>query len=339
MMSPDLPMSKPTRPGPAARGRLRDYAVIGALLALFVVGVAGLAAATGWRETWAQISRLALWQGAVLLALSLTNYLLRGLRWHIFARRIGLPTTLAQDLRHFLGGFAMSVTPGRVGELVRMRWLARETGWTFDRTAPLVLVDRASDLAAVALLLGLSISLAASGIRGAVPVTLFALALAVIATRPRLLTAVIEIAFCLVHRLPRLFARARAAARSLDRFSHGPVLALALALGLVGWAAEGYAFHLLLVWMGADIGIAKAVAIFVFSTLAGSLTGAPGGVGGAEAAMIALLTLDGVPIEASVAATAIIRVTTLWFAVVLGLIVFPVAERKSLKGPDALEID
>ncbi|MFM2354335.1 MAG: hypothetical protein RLZZ528_71 [Pseudomonadota bacterium] len=337
MMTADLPLS-PKPPRVPARRR-RDLLVIGVLLGLFLFGLVGLAAATGWQETFAQIARLSAWQVLALLGLSLVNYLLRGLRWHLFARRIGLPTTLLQDLRHFFGGFAMSVTPGRVGELVRMRWLSRETGWSFDRTAPLVLVDRASDLAAVALLLGISISLAAGAIRGAIPVTLVALAAAVIATRPALLTAVIEGAYRLVRRLPRAFARVRAAARSLDRFSHGPVLAAALGLGLVGWFAEGAAFYLLLTWMGAEIGLAKAIAIFVFSTLAGSMTGAPGGVGGAEAAMIALLTLDGVPLEASVAATAIIRVTTLWFAVILGLAVFPLAERLSLKGAHALEND
>ena len=46
-------------------------------------------------------------------------------------------------MRHFFGGFAMSVTPGRVGELIRMRWMRRETGRSFERTAPLVLADRA----------------------------------------------------------------------------------------------------------------------------------------------------------------------------------------------------
>jgi uncharacterized protein (TIRG00374 family) len=108
-------------------------------------------------------------------------------------------------------------------------------------------------------------------------------------------------------------------------------MAAALALGLIGWIAEGYAFHLLLVWMGADIGLAKAIAIFTFSTLAGGLTGAPGGVGGAEAAMVALLSLEGIPLDVSIPATAVIRLTTLWFAILIGLAVFPVAERMSNK--------
>jgi uncharacterized protein (TIRG00374 family) len=213
-----------------------------------------------------------------------------------------------------------------------MRWLRRETGWSMDRTAPLALMDRAGDLAVMALLLGLSGALAASGSAGAVPVSLLALAAAVLATRPRLLAALITLAHRATGRFARLFARARRATRALRRFSHGPTLAAALALGLAGWAAEGIGFHLLLLWMGADIGLWKAMAIFVFSTLAGGLTGAPGGLGGAEAAMVALLALDGIPLEVSIPATAVIRLTTLWFAIAIGLAVFPLAERQSRKG-------
>jgi uncharacterized membrane protein YbhN (UPF0104 family) len=53
--------------------------------------------------------------------------------------------------------------------------------------------------------------------------------------------------------------------------------------------------------------------------------------------MIALLSLDGVPMEVSVPATAIIRVTTLWFALGIGMAVFPFAERLSLRERHALE--
>lgn len=335
MMTTDLPLT-PKPPQPRGR-RARDLAIMAGLLALFAAGVVGLFAATGWAETRAQIARLTLAQGATLLALSLVNYLLRGLRWHLFARRLGLPTGLAQDLRHFLGGFAMVVTPGRVGELVRMRWLKRETGWSLERTAPLALMDRAADLAAMAIILGLSVVLATTGVRGALPVALMALAAAFVATHPRLLAWVVTQAHRIVGRMPRLFGRLRAAARSLDRFAGAATMLPALALGLTGWLAEGYAFHLLLGWMGAEIGQMKAIAIFVFATLAGGLTGAPGGVGGAEAAMIALLALDGVPMEVSVPATAIIRVTTLWFALGIGLAVFPFAERISLRERHALE--
>lgn len=317
--------------------RLRELSVIIGLLALFLAGIIGLAAATGWEDTLAQLQRLSLIQVAALLALSLANYLCRGARWHLFAQTLGLPTSFRQDLRHFIGGFSMTVTPGRVGELIRMRWLRRETGWSVERTAPLVLVDRASDLAAMAILLGLAVALSAAGISGAIPVALLALGAAYVVTHPRLLAWCVTQAYRVIGRCPRLFGRIRQTARSLRAFSRPGVLSTALALGACGWLAEGFALHLLLIWMGADIGLWSAVGIFIFSTLAGGLTGAPGGVGGAEAAMIALLKLQGVPLEVSVPATAVIRLTTLWFAILLGLAVFPFAERRSKKAAHDLE--
>lgn len=327
-------------PAPNSTGttqRWRDTALLGGLFAFVLIGLVGLAAATGWEETLTQLRRLGFVQILALLGLSLINYLFRGLRWHLFAQRLGLGTRLVQDIRHFLGGFAMSVTPGRLGELVRMRWLKRETGAPFEKTAPLVLVDRASDLAAMAVILAGALALSATGLAGAVPVAIFALAIAFVATRPALLQAVIDFAYRLVRRWPRLFARARGAARALSQFSSPAILALAALIGAIGWLAEGWAFHLLLMWMGADIGLAKAIAIFVFSTLAGGLTGAPGGVGGAEATMVALLSLEGVPLEISLPATAVIRLTTLWFAIAIGLLIFPIAERQSKRASNALE--
>jgi uncharacterized protein (TIRG00374 family) len=335
----DMPTSSPRVHNAATSSRRwRDLVLLVGLLLLVVAGLAGLAAATGWEETLRAFDSLDASGIAILLALSLANYVCRGLRWHIFANRLGLPTGLGQNLRHFLGGFAMSVTPGRVGELVRMRWIRRETGWPFERTAPLVLVDRAADLAAMAVILALAIALSASGMTGGIPVALLAIAGAVVATRPTLLRLVGDAGHALTRKaFPRLFVRVRRAAQSLSAFNGADLLLLAGVLGLVGWMAEAYAFHLLLVWLGADIGLWKAAGIFVFATLAGGLTGAPGGLGGAEAAMVALLALDGVPLEVAVPATLVIRVTTLWLAILIGLLIFPAAERLSQKANHALE--
>ena len=330
MTMSSIDMMPPKAENRACR-RWRDIAILAGLFGFVIVGLAGLAAATGWQETLHQVSKLNLWQVCILLILSLVNYGFRGLRWHFFANKIGLPTTVLQDLRHFVGGFALSVTPGRLGELIRMRWIKRETGWAVERTAPLALMDRASDLAAMALILAIGLALGTGGIKYGIPVVIIALFVAALATRPALIDGAATTAYRLTGLFPRLMVKFRHASQSLIGFSNPVTLILTLGFGMIGWIAEGAAFHLLLTWMGADIGIWTAITIFTFSTLAGGLTGAPGGVGGAEAAMIALLMLQGIPLEVSVPATAIIRVTTLWFAILLGFIVFPIAERKSLK--------
>lgn len=318
--------------------RWRDRVLLIGLVGLVLAGLAGLAAATGWDETLAGLKSLSITQVCVLLALSLCNYALRGFRWHLFAGRLGLPTSFISNFRHFFGGFAMTVTPGRVGELVRMRWIRRETGWAFDKTAPLVLIDRAADLSAMAILLAIALAFSSTGIGGGAPVAILALLAAYVATRPNLMRGVADLGHRLTgKRLPRLFARIRRAAKSLQAF-HGPsLLMLAGALGVIGWLSEAYAFHLLLAWMKADIGLWLATAIFFFATIAGGLTGAPGGIGGAEAAMVGLLVVNGVALEIAIPATLIIRVTTLWFAIGIGLLVFPVAEKISKKTANDLE--
>ena len=334
----NLADSIPTHPaalsGKAPRA-LRDRMLFWGLIALFIFGLFGLISATGWQETWDELRKLSAWQVGVLLALSMINYLLRGLRWHILACRLGICLPLRYSLLHFIGGFAMTITPARVGEFVRLRWLTRMTGWSIERVTPLPLADRAFDMAAMGLVLGVALLISGQGNISAGVVAITAIASAIVVTRPKLLIKLVEALFGAIGRWPRPFARLRQAARSMGLFSNAPTTVPTLFLSVVGWMAEGYALYLLLQWMGAEVSIATATFIFVFATLAGGLTGAPGGLGGAEATMMVLLAMNGAPLHVALAATTVIRITTLWFAIALGALVFPFSEALSHKSKTA----
>jgi uncharacterized protein (TIRG00374 family) len=113
------------------------------------------------------------------------------------------------------------------------------------------------------------------------------------------------------------------------------VLVAASSLSLVAWAAEAFAFHLVLHWMGADIGVLPAASIYAISMLAGAASFMPGGLGGAEAAMIALLKVAGVDTQQAISATLIIRLATLWFAVGLGFVALALLAREPPAKPGA----
>lgn len=322
-------------PPPTVRPRApkgwRDWVLRGGFVAVLALGVMAMARATDWAEVWVEVQTLSVSAIVGLLGLSLVNYFLRAVRWHLFAQRGEVPSPLSRNLVHYLGGLSMAVTPGRVGELIRMRWLFVETGHSFARTAPLALMDRAADLASMALILALGLVMTAGGVAFGLPFAGLALAIAFFPTQPRLLSFAITTAYRTTGLLPRLMAKVRRAARSLRAFMTPGVLIPALTLSFFGWLAEGYAFYLLLDWMGYGLSFWLAVTIFTFATLAGGLTGAPGGLGGAEATMIALLTLEGVPLEVSIPATLLIRLTTLWFAIGVGLVAFPFAEKRTMR--------
>ncbi len=299
-----------------------------AMLALFLAGAGMLVAYTGWEDTAASLSRLGWGQFGLLLLLSSGNYLCRALRWHIFARALALTMPLPATILQYLAGFALTITPGRVGELVRLRWIKRATGVGILQSSPMMLGDRAADLAGVAVLLLVAALLGLGGAGGVYWVAGLALVLAFLATSPRFLAALVTLGWRGIGRGARLFAGLRRAVRRLALFAGPRVVLPVLALSTIGWLAEAYAFYLLLGWLGAGLGFWMAVGVFLFSMLGGGATGLPGGLGGAEATMVVLLSLQNVPLEIALPATIIIRVTTLWFAILVGIIVFPLAERK-----------
>ncbi|MEO1000150.1 MAG: flippase-like domain-containing protein [Pseudomonadota bacterium] len=306
----------------------RALLAAGFVAALLVyLGAAGLA---GFADARAAVGRIGWGEAAALLALSLLNYALRAGRWRLFTRALGAGTGWRTDMLHYLAGFALTATPAKAGEAVRLRWLGRAAGWPVERGLPALIADRAHDLAAMALLILLALAAGGTAAGGLVA-ALLAVAVALAVLRPDLLRWGLTLLWRMTGRFPRLIGRGRRAVAGLGPLNRAGVAAPALALGLIGWAAEAVALWFLLGWMGAPLPLATVAAIFGLATVAGGATGLPGGLGGTEAALAGLLLLEGVAPEVAVAATAIIRLTTLWFAIGIGAALFPLAERRAAR--------
>jgi uncharacterized protein (TIRG00374 family) len=301
------------------------------LIIFILLVVVGLTL-SGWREALAGLSSIGIGKLALLFCFASIHYIVRAIRWHLLVRAGHVDIALGRNFLFFLGGFAMTATPGRIGELVRLRWLCRHSGQGFGMLLPIVFADRAVELAAMVLLIILCLMLVSLQ-SGAVWVLLVVASLLVwVICRPALLEAALGSIWWLSgKRFSRLFVKLRRMARRLTPFMKPGILVPAVGLGVLGWAFEGVAFYYLLVWLEVDISVWAASAIFLIAILSGALSGLPGGLGGTEASAVALLLLQGVSIDTAILATLIIRVTTLWFAVFIGIITFPIAETMSGK--------
>ncbi len=82
----------------------------------------------------------------------------------------------------------------------------------------------------------------------------------------------------------------------------------------------------ILVFSYRQLAVVFACIVFLFF----ALSFMPGGLGGAEAVMVALLMWKGVPSADAIAATVLIRLTTLWFAVGIGAVCMGIQRRASL---------
>jgi uncharacterized protein (TIRG00374 family) len=323
-------------------GTLRrvEFLAVAALVG-FVALVAALSLYAGFDAVLAHLRSVGARLVLLMLALSLVNYVLRAWRWQHFSVGIDIHVPFWRNALYFVAGFALTATPGKVGEGLRMWLLERCHGYAYERSAALFVGDRLSDMAAILLL-----CLAGVGAFTAyADVTLIAAALLGLAClplmRPKILLRATNLAFGLVgRRAPRLFARIRTAIRDTARLFTFRLFGIGLAAALLGWLAEVMAFHQLLVQLGADVTIQQAMFVFTFAMIAGTVAMLPGGLGGTEAVMLALLSALGVDLQVAVTATALIRLTTLWFAVGLGFLALPASLRLARRGraqPAALE--
>jgi len=326
--------------GGFAIGRLRrlEYLVVVSLV-LFVAAMAAASFYAGLGEIAARLSRLSVGLIAGLLGLSLINYALRAMRWHLYSEHLHLRIPAGMNLLHFIAGFALTTTPGKVGEALRLWLIERCHGHRYERIVPLFLGDRLADMNAVMLLClagiaGFPDQLWATVVAG---IGMLLLSLSLAFPRP-LIAATTGLYAMGGRRGRRLFARARAALRQTARLFAPRLLLPAMALSLAGWLAEVYAFHWLLDGLAAGLSLLQAAFVFTFAIIVGAVSMLPGGLGSAEATMVALLLALGVELETALAATAVIRATTLWFGVALGFLALPAALKlaRGRHGPGAV---
>src|SRR3954451_17949836 len=115
-------------------GSLRrvEFMAVGALVA-FVAVIVALALYAGLDEVLAHLRSVSARLIALMLGLSLLNYLLRGWRWQIFGNGLGIRLPWGRNLLYFVAGFALTATPGKAGEGLRLWFLERCHGYAYER--------------------------------------------------------------------------------------------------------------------------------------------------------------------------------------------------------------
>lgn len=258
---------------------------------------------------------------AAALGLALVNYALRLLRWNLYLRRAEISVPPGHSALVFLSGFALSITPGKVGELIKSLLLRETWGIPITKSAPIVVAERVTDLAGILLVGAIGV-----GVYGIARTTVFAggsliIGALVILTWPRLALGCIRL--CTAPKFARRFReRLRVFYEELkDLVGPGP-LTWATALAMVAWAAECIGFAVIISgFAGTDVPLLLATAIYAATTVAGALSFLPGGLLVTEAGMTFLLVeiARGLDEPTAVAATILTRLATLWFAVAIGV--------------------
>ncbi|MBN4953517.1 TIGR00374 family protein [Stenotrophomonas maltophilia] len=253
------------------------------------------------------------------VALVLASYGFRHLRWHMLLRAQGQPTGWRAGLLAYLAGFAFTASPGKAGELLRIRYFSR-LGVPAQVTLTTFIYERALDLLVItALSLGAAHLIPLFGVLATVVLCLV-LALCLVACLSPLQRAAIAV----IDRLPgqpvrRLARFLVAGTTSLRPLLRPGLTAASTACGLAAWLLTSAAFAWLCYALGIVLAWQYALAIYPLAMLIGALSFVPGGVGTTEAAIVLMLAASGADLDTALAAAIGIRLASMWLAVAVGM--------------------
>lgn len=281
----------------------------------------------GWDQVFTIIKETGIKGVFLCLFLSLINFGLRFIRWQLFLKKVGFPLGWLKSLPIYLGGFALTTTPGKTGEAIRSLFLKKE-GIPYKKSFAAFLAERFYDLIAVLLIAILSLK---SHLDTGIFLILIFLSLCLVTyllQNQKLLTYIEGL---VRKKFPQKISKyllflLDTLASFKECFSYS-TLGYGLTLGILAWGAEGLALYLLLHWLGIEISFYSTQFIYAFSLLIGSITFLPGGLGSTEAAMLKLLLIQGLTTSMAIALTLIIRLATLWFSVLIGACILPILAR------------
>lgn len=296
-----------------------------------VIGVAAFSLIGDVRHLGDRLTGFAWPAFVAALGLACVNYCMRFVRWQMYLRMQQVKVPIASSATVFGAGLSLSITPAKLGELVKSYLLREMHDVPAPRTAPIVVAERVTDL--IALLCLAVIGVAAYGVDPTFVIAagvLIAVGLVLLAwQRPtRWIIDVIT--------TPAKLARLRdplheTLGHLASLCSPGP-LVLATLIAIPAWGCECVGFALICdAFPGAHVDLGLAIVIYAGTTIAGALSFLPGGLGVTEGTMTLALVRWKLDRATAVAATLLTRVATLWFAVVLGIGFLTLARRRIRK--------
>jgi uncharacterized protein (TIRG00374 family) len=313
MLSPVTPT-----PDPASKGWVRSLLTYG-LIAGFAVWCV-----VGFHRDLSKINLAPLAAGwsAVAMAggLSLFNYLLRVVRWRLYLTRLGHSLPWGFVSLTFMSGFAFTLSPGKLGEMVRARYY-QPLGIPLSGLMAGFFVERLLDLLAM-ILLAVAVLAELQAYRQAlwVAVGLVVGLLAMLALVPWPWVAQRVAQHRLAGTKPgKAVGSVVSMLGSARQFLTPGILVLSLGLGLLAWGAEAVGLKLVGdVISSAPLPLASAMGIYAIAIIVGALSFLPGGLGSTEAVMASLLYAHGYQLPEAILLTLVCRLLTLWLAVLIG---------------------
>ena len=256
----------------------------------------------------------------VILPLVSVGWLALYFRWTLLLKNSGYVLPHKKNFQIFLSGFSLSITPGKVGELIKCQLLKENFDTPRKITAPIILVERLYNAV------------------GIIIISIFGVLYLDFSGIVILITTCILITIFLTLRSKQIFLKiinkkskikflskySNSFSDSYDVINHSikpKIFVTCSALSATYWILESIAVYFILQSFGIDLfEISDVILTYTTSIILGVASFIPGGIGVSESTLIGLLTINGLVFSSAVSLTIFIRIFTLWYSVLVGFI-------------------
>ena len=297
--------------------RLKKNFILALVLGLAVYLV--LAIVSGLEDLRDALSGFDVFLIPAILGLVSLSYVVRFVRWTYYLRLLKVRVPLRANAAIFAAGLSMTISPGKLGEVLKCVFIKDVAGTPVARTAPAVVAERVTDGTGM-VLWGLLGALAFSFGPWLLLLFLALTGVGIAVLRSRWLSLLAEKALRKLPLLDRLAPHVGDFHGASNELLALRPLVVASGISFLGWGLECAAVYLCALGVGVEEPFLVIVFVFAVSSLAGAASMLPGGIGAAEAGMAGMFTaVAGLSGGLAVALTFIVRLTTLWFATLLGV--------------------
>lgn len=225
----------------------------------------------------------------------------------------------------------MSISPGKVGELLKSYLIKERFGIQFSKTIPIIIVERIAEFISL-IILGV-IGLLFLEISESTAIIFFSIGFLIVL----LLISNKFVLSKIVYLLSKLrsvkgkIKNVKVFESSLTHLFELKNHLITLFFSLIAWIFECFAFYIIITDFAEINSFIWSIFVYLVAILVGAVSMLPGGIGSTEASLTFLITQNGIAENIAIGSTILIRVFTLWFSVLIGFISLIIFYRRKEK--------
>ena len=256
-----------------------------------------------------------------IISVLLLSIFFRSLIQKLLLEQLGIRLSIKENFLLFLSGLALIVSPGGAGQVIKSYFLKEKYGISISKSIPVVLFERYYDLIAVTVLVLISICIVFSVESFLISMIALGIIFVIgVSFRKesffrKLLSLQKKIRF-----MKKLEINEKELHHSIKLLNNYSLVWKIIVLTILVTFWDGIAIYMGFLTFGSNIGYFEAMQFYYTSIMLGVMSFIPGGMGIVEGGFT-ILSSRYLEITAGVSIIIFIRLTTIWFATFLGMIV------------------